>query len=67
MSNPQEFKAYVRDFIQAYASLFASSDASDPERVGALAELIGRFYRPGMTMFTNGQVSRFEVRPLWCH
>jgi hypothetical protein len=52
----------ITEFINHYASLFSSPDASSADRVANLCEQIGKCYRPGMTMFTNGEVARFEVR-----
>ncbi|KAK5173859.1 uncharacterized protein LTR77_002540 [Saxophila tyrrhenica] len=54
--------AEATSFVHSYAALFASPDASSPDHVGALCEKIGRHYRPGMTMFTNGQISRFDTQ-----
>jgi hypothetical protein len=51
----------ARTFIKHYSALFSSPDACSAERVGALAAEIGKCYRPGLTMFTNGKVDRFEV------
>ncbi len=49
-------------FAQQYAKLFSSSHASSSEHVGDLVKEIGRYYRPGLTMFTNGRIQNFEVR-----
>ena len=48
-------------FAEHYAALFSDPAASSSKDVGALTKKIGECYRPGMTMFTNGKVSRFEV------
>jgi hypothetical protein len=53
--------AQAEVFARSYAALFSSSAASSSEHVADLAKDIGKYYRPGMTMFTNGQISRFEV------
>jgi hypothetical protein len=52
----------AESFAHSYSALFASSDASSAEHIGELARKIGQYYRPGMTMFTNGKIARFEVR-----
>lgn len=51
----------ITDFIHEYASLFASPAACSSDEVSELCQRIGKCYRPGMTMFTNGKVARFEV------
>lgn len=64
MPSPPDLDTRARAFALRYAALFSNPDASDPDRVGALARAIGAFYRPGMTMFTHGQIARFAVRRL---
>ncbi len=59
--NMAQLEKEIRTFIESYAPLFASPDACSMDRVTALCEKIGPHYRPGMTMFTNGKVSRFKV------
>ena len=59
MSN--KLLAQAETFARSYAALFSSPAACSSEDVADLAKEIGRYYRPGMTMFTNGQISRFEV------
>ena len=56
-----QVESQAQAFARSYAALFSSPDACSTERVADLAKKIGTFYRPGMTMFTNGQISRFEV------
>ena len=58
----ENVKAQAENFIHSYAALFSSPKASSAEQVAELAKEIGPCYRPGMTMYTNGQISRFEVR-----
>lgn len=61
MPNPTDLETRARAFAHAYAALFSSPDASDPDHVVSLAERISTFYRPGLTIFTEGKIERFEV------
>lgn len=54
------FEDEVRAFVKSYAALFASPDASSAMNVKALASTIGKQYRPGVTFFTEGEISRFD-------
>lgn len=54
-------QAQAHTFAKSYAALFSSPDASSSEHVADVAKKVGQHYRPGMTMFTNGQISRFEA------
>jgi hypothetical protein len=56
-----ELIAQAKTFARSYAALFSSPAACSSEYVADLAKEIARYYRPGMTMFTNGQISRFEA------
>ena len=51
----------AHDFALSYSKHFSSPKASSSEEVGELAKAIGQLYRPGVTFFTNGKISRFEV------
>ena len=54
-------KAEAEAFAEAYAALFSSPACSSEENVAEVAAKVARHYRPGMTMFTNGAISRFGV------
>ncbi|KAK5685192.1 hypothetical protein LTS10_003269 [Elasticomyces elasticus] len=47
-------------FAKSYATLFSSPACSTSDGVAGIAEDVGRRYRPGVTMFTNGRITRFE-------
>ena len=62
MAGTVAIEAEAEAFAKSYAAFFSSPAASSSEQVAELAKEIGKHYRPGMTMFTNGQISRFEVK-----
>ena len=51
----------ARSFAQAYADLFAKPECSTSGAIAGVAAEIGTYYRPGVTFFTNGKITRFEV------
>lgn len=57
-------QAEAEAFATLYAALFSSPACSSPEHVAEVATRIGQHYRPGVTFFTNGQISRFVSIPI---
>jgi hypothetical protein len=62
MSSPQSLAVEAEGFANDYAAHFSSPKCSSPKEIPEIAEQISKFYRPGMTFFTNGHITRFEVR-----
>lgn len=58
----QDIEADAKAFAKRYAALFSSRACSDKEHVAEVASSVAKHYRPGATIFTNGTISRFEVR-----
>ncbi|KAK1815798.1 hypothetical protein LTR12_009782 [Friedmanniomyces endolithicus] len=56
----QSIQAEAETFAKSYATLFSSPACSSLEDVAHIANKVGKRYRPGMTFFTNGQITRFE-------
>ena len=56
-----ELSKEIQIFISAYSDLFTSPSCSDSELCAEIAREVGRHYRPGVTFFTGGKISRFEV------
>ena len=56
-----ELSKEVQSFISAYSDLFTSPSCSDSELCAEVARKVGQHYRPGVTFFTGGKISRFEV------
>ncbi|KAI6839296.1 hypothetical protein KC365_g6049 [Hortaea werneckii] len=56
-----ELSKEVETFISAYSDLFTSPSCSDSELCAEIARKVGQHYRPGVTFFTGGKISRFEV------
>ncbi|CAJ2503253.1 Uu.00g106470.m01.CDS01 [Anthostomella pinea] len=56
----QSIQSEADAFIKRYAALFSSPCCSSPDEAGQLADEVGKHYRPGVTFFTNGEISRFE-------
>ena len=59
----QSIQAEAETFAKSYATLFSSPACSSSEDVAHIANEVGKRYRPGITFFTNGQITRFEVSP----
>ncbi|TKA64491.1 hypothetical protein B0A55_10727 [Friedmanniomyces simplex] len=59
----QSIQAKAEAFATSYAALFSSPACSSPDGVAQIANEVGKRYRPGITFFTNGQITRFEVSP----
>ncbi|KAK4548670.1 hypothetical protein LTR36_009581 [Oleoguttula mirabilis] len=62
MADADGVKAEAEAFAKVYAALFSSPACSSAEHVAEVASSIGKHYRPGITFFTNGGISRFDVR-----
>jgi len=60
-------KVETEVFARRYAALFSSPDCSSDEHVANIAAEVAKYYRPGLTIFTNGVISKFEVRPEHIH
>lgn len=58
---PSNIEVEAGRFIRSYAAFFSDPAACSSEHVADLAKKIGVCYRPGMTMFTNGKIARFDV------
>jgi hypothetical protein len=58
----ENLEAEVKSFIDSYSALFSSPGTSSTAHVAQVAEDVSKHYRAGVTFFTNGQISRFEVR-----
>ncbi|KAI7368636.1 hypothetical protein KC354_g2536 [Hortaea werneckii] len=57
-----ELSKEVQSFISAYSDLFTSPSCSDSELCAEVARKVGQHYRPGVTFFTGGKISRFETQ-----
>ena len=51
----------AKTFIESYVALFSSPDANSAERIPELAKKIGACFRPGVTLFSNGKITKIEV------
>lgn len=51
----------VHRFAKEYATLFSSPDCSNANIVAEHAKQISQCYRSGFTVFTNGDIARYEV------
>lgn len=61
---PQDIETEAQAFAQRYAALFSSPSCSSSDGVAQIADEVGKHYRPGVTFFTNGVISRFTVSSL---
>ncbi|KAK3111422.1 hypothetical protein LTR53_013357 [Teratosphaeriaceae sp. CCFEE 6253] len=52
----------AKSFIADYSALFSSPACSSPHGCAGIADQVGKRYRPGVTFFTNGTISRFETQ-----
>ena len=59
MSNNIENEAEA--FIHSYAAHFASPDANSTERIPDVAKKIAAYFRPGVTLFSNGKILKVDV------
>ncbi|KAK0361640.1 hypothetical protein LTR91_018987 [Friedmanniomyces endolithicus] len=63
----QSIQAEAETFAKSYVTLFSSPACSSSEDVAHIANEVGKRYRPGITFFTNGQITRFESQEQSAH
>lgn len=54
-------KSEATAFVSRYSNLFASPACSDPDLCSNIARQVAQHYRSGVTFFTRGKITRFEV------